>query len=140
MKLLLSSKDIKDIQASFNVLDEEKTGFIDLARFHILWIGLGFDANVSIDDLSIGIPEDRHQSITPNDVLTIISKLGNERKREDELACLFPLLSSNGKFLPRDLVNLAKNFGDPLSLEEADAAFGEKTFWCLDDLRKFLSV
>jgi len=133
-------KDIEDIRASFDVLDEEKTGLIDMERFHILWVGLGFDANVSVTDLSIHVPQDRHQAITPNDVLTVISKLGNGRKREDELACLFPLISSNGKFMPHDLVALAGDVDDSLTTEEAEAAIGEKTYWRLDDLRKFLSV
>mmetsp|Transcript_31916 Transcript_31916/g.48235 ORF Transcript_31916/g.48235 Transcript_31916/m.48235 type:complete len:142 (-) Transcript_31916:1137-1562(-) len=139
MPARLSKEDETDIRASFEVLDEEKTGFIDLDRLYVLWIGLGFARNVSLHDLSIYIPENKHEAINLDDVIRVISMNDMAiRDREAETKALLELVGEDGKVLPSHLVALAQDSGDSLTIEEAVAAFGGKAYWGIDDLRNFM--
>lgn len=161
MPARLSKEDVTDIRASFEVLDEEKTGFIDLDRLYVLWIGLGFDTNVSLHDLSICIPENKYEAINLDDVIKVISMVRTKyclvtvaggtlishwvfqndtaiRDRDAETQALLELVGEDGKVLPRHLVALAQDSGDSLTIEEAIAAFGGKDYWGIDDLRNFM--
>ena len=71
---MLSTEDVKDIEQSFQVLDDAKIGTIDMDRFYTLWLGLGFDPRISKDELAVRyVPQDRQGAITLHDVLEITS-------------------------------------------------------------------
>lgn len=57
------------------------------------------------------------------------------------MTCSFRLLDRDGKesITASDLVALAKDNGESLLKEEAQAMLGDKDFWTLDDLHAVLS-
>lgn len=137
---MLSTDDVKDIEQSFQVLDDSKVGTIDMDRFYTLWLGLGFDPSISKDELAaLHVPKDRQDVITLDDVLTITSRYS--RDRSSEMAYSFRLLDRDGKesITASDLVILAKEMGESLLNEEAQAMLGDKDSWTLDDLKAVLS-
>jgi Ca2+-binding EF-hand superfamily protein len=76
LRNMLSTDDVKDIEQSFQVLDDSKVGTIDMDRFYTLWLGLGFDPSISKDELAaLHVPQDRLDVITLDDVLTITSRV-----------------------------------------------------------------
>lgn len=136
--MVLSNEDRRDIEQSFHVLDDDRVGTISMDHFYTLWLGLGFDDTISRADLAAHVPQDRHKTITLEDVLRIASCYS--RNRESELAILFQLLSGHGKLsiTASDLIVLANEVGDTLSEDEAQAMMGEKECWTVDDLRSAL--
>jgi Ca2+-binding EF-hand superfamily protein len=163
---MLSTEDVKDIEQSFQALDDAKVGTIDIDRFYTLWLGLGFDPSVSKDQIAtLHVLQERLDFITLDDVLTITSRVSYlctswkhvfclcvkrltsssivqySRDRPSELSCSFRLLDRDGKesITAPDLVILAKEMGESLLQEEAQAMLGDKDYWTIDDLRAVLS-
>eukprot|EP00545_Synedropsis_sp_CCMP1620_P014712 CAMPEP_0119006998 /NCGR_PEP_ID=MMETSP1176-20130426/2699_1 /TAXON_ID=265551 /ORGANISM="Synedropsis recta cf, Strain CCMP1620" /LENGTH=130 /DNA_ID=CAMNT_0006959047 /DNA_START=13 /DNA_END=402 /DNA_ORIENTATION=- len=125
MAATLTTQDVRDIQSSFAVMDVNKTELIDMEGFYTLWLGLGYSRNMSKQDLAVYIPQHQHEAITLNNVLTICSR--HSRDSESEIATSFQLLDSTGSgcIRPSDLVTLAKDMGDSLTLEEAQCMIGD---------------
>jgi hypothetical protein len=73
---LLSPEDRHDIERSFDAIDDEKIGKIDVDRLYVLFLGLGYSTNhphVSKVDLAAYVPQFRHDAVDLDDVLRIFS-------------------------------------------------------------------
>ena len=71
--MVLSQDNRRDIEQSFQVLDDDRVGTISMDRVYTLWLGLGFDSTIPQADLAAHIPQDRHEAVTLEDVLQIMS-------------------------------------------------------------------
>ena len=87
--MVLSNEDRRDLEQSFHVLDDDRVGTISMDHFYTLWLGLGFDDTISRADLAAHVPQDRHKTITLEDVLRIascVSETHIEKKSHDRFS------------------------------------------------------
>ena len=75
---LLSPENRSDIEQSFHVLDDTREGTISMDKVYTLWLGLGFDRTIPQADLAAHIPQDRHDAVTLDDVLLIMSGVSHD--------------------------------------------------------------
>ena len=145
--MTLDATDKYDIQRSFEVMDEDKTNRICVKNFHTMYLGLGFQPKQLTqqelrDKVTAAIDERKEQGVasTAEDlelfdadlegddsfiplsiVLEILSQ--HSRHRAGEMEKCFQLVDSNAKgyITADDLLQLSKEAGEPIGLEEANA-------------------
>lgn len=69
----MTPEEEHDIRESFHVMDEEKTGEIDVDQFHTLCLGLGHDLDRPV--LQALIPRPQSNKITIELALEILEKV-----------------------------------------------------------------
>jgi Ca2+-binding EF-hand superfamily protein len=115
------------IRSSFDVMDDDKIGVIDVGRFQTLWLALGY-GKVTMDALHSMVES---QDLTIEVVLRILST----RTTADDM---FSLPVTNHT-TAQDLIELAKVAGESLTMEEAQAMMDGKEAWSEADLNALLS-
>jgi hypothetical protein len=95
---LLTAQDVRDVQSSFAVMDDSKTGLIDMDRFYTLWLGLGFSSKISKQELVVFIPQTQHEAISLDVVLTICSRVSFTYS--DMMLCIKSYIISNVGLIP----------------------------------------
>jgi len=117
------------IRSSFDVLDDDKIGIIDVRTFQTLWLGLGY-GKISIEELTamLGVAE----NITVDVVLDILMSQTEHQGGGDEFL-VPPLMTAQG------LVDLAKVAGETITMDEANAMMDGKESWTDMDIKAILS-
>ena len=65
---------IAEIRESFDVMDSDKVGYIDVERLQTICLGLGY-GRIAVDELASMVSDRSH--ITLKDTVSLLSKVGN---------------------------------------------------------------
>ena len=115
------------IRSSFDIMDDDKIGVIDVARFQTLWLGLGY-GKVTLEEL--------HSMVGSQDLtIEVVLRIFSSRTTADDMLSL-PVTNHT---TAQDLIELAMIAGETLTMEEALAMMDGKEEWSEADLKAILS-
>ena len=79
------SLDEFDIRESFDALDDEKLGFISVDNFYVMYLGLGYKPQMTIDALKDKFPSMlQAQTITVETAIKILSEVKPKKQRKQQ--------------------------------------------------------
>jgi len=121
IELMTDEMKKKEIEAAFNVFDQENTGKMDIKELKVAMRALGFEPRKDeIKKMLVSVEADKAGEITREQFVDMMASRLIEKDARDEIAKAFRLFDDDetGKITFQNLKRVAKELGETITDEE----------------------